>query len=81
MNKKQKINKCALQVYTYMVLYRCKKKEVNKMMTNLQKLCIKDLLNNITVEEKKIIDKTIKELNDLSNVRKRKKIIAQIDNE
>ena len=36
---------------------------------------------NLTIEEKKIIDKTIKELNDLSNVRKRKKIIAQLDNE
>lgn len=36
---------------------------------------------NITGEEKKIVDKTIKELNDLSNIRKRKRIIAQIDNE
>lgn len=36
---------------------------------------------NITEEEQKIIDKTIKELNDLSNARKRRKIIAQLDNE
>lgn len=33
----------------------------------------------LTEEEKKIIEKTVKELNDLSNPKKRKKIISQFD--
>ena len=36
---------------------------------------------NISDDEKKIIDQTIKELNDLANPRKRKRIIAQLDSE
>ncbi len=35
----------------------------------------------LTPDEKKIIDKTVKELNELSNSKKRKKIIAQLDSE
>ncbi len=33
------------------------------------------------IEKKKIMDKTVKELNELSNSKKRKKIIAQLDGE
>lgn len=36
---------------------------------------------NVSDDEKKIIDQTIQELNDLANPRKRKKIIAQLDSE
>lgn len=35
----------------------------------------------LTPDEKKIVDKTVKELNELSNSKKRKKIIAQLDSE
>lgn len=33
----------------------------------------------LTEEEKKAIDQTVKELNDLANPRKRKRIISQLD--
>lgn len=33
----------------------------------------------LTEEEKKTIDQTVKELNDLANPRKRKRIISQLD--
>ena len=36
---------------------------------------------NVSDDEKKIIDQTIQELNDLANPRKRKKIIAQLDSD
>ncbi len=36
---------------------------------------------NVSDDEKKVIDQTIKELNDLANPRKRKRIIAQLDSE
>ena len=36
---------------------------------------------NVSDDEKKIIDKTVQELNDLANPRKRRKIIAQLDSE
>lgn len=36
---------------------------------------------NVSDDEKKIIDQTIQELNDLANHRKRKKIIAQLDSD
>lgn len=34
---------------------------------------------DISEDEKKVIDQTIKELNDLANTRKRKKIMTQLD--
>lgn len=34
---------------------------------------------NVSEEEKKVIDQTIQELNDLANPRKRKRIISQLD--
>lgn len=36
---------------------------------------------NVSDDEKKIIEQTIQELNDLANPRKRKKIIAQLDSD
>ena len=36
---------------------------------------------NVSDDEKKIIDQTVQELNDLANPRKRKKIMAQLDSE
>ena len=36
---------------------------------------------DVSEEEKKVIDQTIKELNDLANTRKRKKIMTQLDSE
>lgn len=48
---------------------------------NGEKLEIKNFSSNLTEEEKKTILQTVKELNSLSNPRKRKKIIAQLDSD